>query len=61
MITNLIDFDNTAAGVQSKALEQGMAYTFKLGVGMKTVKITATVDEWSDTQTPVWLPQNENE
>ena len=40
-------------------LEQGKAYTIALQLGMTTVKIAASVTDWTDgAADPIWLPIN---
>jgi len=41
-------------------LEQGKAYTIALQLGMTTVKLAATVTDWTDgAADPIWLPINQ--
>lgn len=41
--------------------EAGKSYTIKLELGMTTVKLAATVEDWTDAaaQDPIWLPINQ--
>ena len=44
--------------VSAISVNQGKSYNFKLNVGMTTVKVNASVSNWTDDDHEVWLPIN---
>lgn len=46
------------AELEMSKLQSGKAYTLRLHLGLESVKVDATVDDWDETNNDVDLPKN---